>query len=123
MVHDTRTTGVGQKFRPVAEKSTRGDFVKKSYHSLPRVLHLQHRRAPGAQLLDHDAEELLGNVDGQLLIRLEPLAVRTLARNHSRSRNLKLVTLAPHRLHQNREMELAATRHGPRVAGFGGFHP
>ena len=34
-----------------------------------------HLAAPRAQLLDDDADVLLGHVDHQLLVRLQPLAV------------------------------------------------
>ena len=122
MVHDAGAASVGQKFRTVAEQSARRDFVKQSYHSLPRVLHLQHRRPAWPQLFNDDAEEFFGNIDGQLLIGLESLASWTCARDHTRTRNLELVAFAAHRLHQNRQMQLSTPADSPGVGRFSVFH-
>src|SRR5437870_2427041 len=115
MVHDAGAARVGQKLRAVAKQSPRRNLVQKAHHSLPRILHLEHRGPPWTELLDDDAEEFLGDIDRELLVRLQTLAVRTLTRDHARTRHLKLVALASHRLHQNGEVELPAAGHGPRI--------
>ena len=78
MVHDAGAASVGQKLGAITEQSARRDLVEKSHHSLPRILHLEHRCAARAELLDHDAEKFLGNIDRKLFVRLESLALRPL---------------------------------------------
>src|SRR3954465_12992433 len=122
MVHDARSPSIGEKLGAIAEQSARGNLVKKTNHSLPRILHLNHRGASRSQLLDNDAEELFGHIDGKLLVWLETLTLRTFACDNSRPRHLELISFAAHRLHQNRQVQLAATRNGPRIGGLGVFH-
>src|SRR6185369_4369153 len=74
-----------------------------------------HLAAPRPELFDHRAEEFLRDVDRQLFVRLETLTARTLARDHTRPRDLELVSLAPHGLHQDREMQLTASGNGPGI--------
>ena len=76
----------------------------------------------GPIFFDHLAEVFLGHVDRQLLVRLGALAVRPFARDHARTRHLELVPLASHRLHQDREVQLAAPRHRPRIRRIGVLH-
>ena len=71
-MHDAGAARVGQKLRSIAEQSASGNLVEEAHHSLPRILHLQHRCSARAELLDHDAEEFLGHIDRELLVRLEP---------------------------------------------------
>src|SRR5450756_1548147 len=103
MVNDAGAASVGEELRAVAEQSASRDLVQQSHHFLTRILHLQHRRSARPELLDHDAEVFLRHIDGQRFVGLESLALRTFTRDHSRTRYLKLVTLAPHRLHQDGE--------------------
>src|SRR5690606_41329624 len=76
--------------------------------SRSRAGHLAQLAAPRAELLDVDAHVLLRDVDDDLLVRLERLAVRALARDHARPRDGELVPLAAHRLHQDPQVQLAA---------------
>jgi hypothetical protein len=71
------------------------------------------------ELLHHRPQVVLGHVDGELLVRLEALAVDAGLDDHARPRHLELVSLAPHGLHEDREVELAAPRHLPRVGRVG----
>ena len=70
-----------------------------------------------------DAHVLLGDVDHELLVRLQPLAVGTEPGDDPRPRHLELVALAPHRLHQDAEVELAASRDGVGVGAVGLLDP
>ena len=65
--------------------------------------------------LGDDAEELLGHVDRQSLDRLVHDAV-DLANDHLRLADRELEALAPHRLDEHGELELAAALHLPGVA-------
>src|SRR5690606_41930098 len=51
------------------------------------------------------------------------LAGWTLLQDHPRARHLELVTLAPHRLHQDAEVQLTASAHRVGVGRVGGFDP
>ena len=114
-MHDPGPASISQKFRSVPKQPARRNAIEQPDESLPRVLHLDHLTAARSELLDHVAEVLLGDVDRQLLVRLEALAIDAFARDHSRARHLKLEPLTPHGLHEDREMQLAAARYGPRV--------
>src|SRR6185436_2313043 len=78
-----------------------------------------HLAASRSELLDDISEVFLGNVDRQLLIRLEALAVDSLAGDHARPRHLELEPLTAHGLHEDREVQLAATRDSPRICRVG----
>ncbi len=82
-MHDAGAASVGKELGTVAEQPARGNSVEEADHSLPRILHLQHPGAPRPELLDDDPKELLRDIDRELLIRLESLAVRTLAGDDS----------------------------------------
>ena len=74
-VHDRGAARVGEELGAIPEEATRGDLVHQAHEPLPRVLHLDHARLAGAELLDDGPHELLGDVDRELLVRLQPLAV------------------------------------------------
>ena len=67
---------------------------------------LEHRALAGRQRLGHRAHVLVGHVDDAFLDRLVALAV-DLAGDDLRLAHLQLVALAPHRLDQHGELELA----------------
>ena len=115
--------GVGQELRPVAEQAACRNLEGEPHHPHTRIAHLQHFRTPRPELLHDDAHVLLGDVDGELLVRLQPLAVRPFAQDDPRARYLELVPFAPHRLHQDAEVQLAAARHGVRVGRIGRLDP
>ena len=73
------------------------------------VDHLRHLALARAELLRHRADELLGDVHHEVLHRLERLAV-FLVRDDLGLADLHLEALAPHRLDEDRELQLAAPR-------------
>src|SRR6266516_6909489 len=77
--------------------------------------HLHELGSPLGQFLHHDSGEFLIDVDRDLLDRLLELAVRTALEQHLRPRYAELEALAPHGLDQDRELELAASRHLERI--------
>src|SRR5205814_2270461 len=89
MVHDTGSARISQELGPVAKQPTRRNLVKKSHHSLPRILHLEHCGAARPELLYHYAEKFFGNIDRKLFVRLESLALRPLTRDHAGAGDLK----------------------------------
>ena len=123
MVHDAGAAGVGEELRPVAEEPAGRDPEGEPHHPLPRILHLGQLAPARPQLLHDDAHVLLGHVDHQLLVRLEPLAVRPQLGDDPRPRHLELVPLAPHRLHQDAEVELAPAGDGVGIGAVGLLHP
>src|SRR4051812_48905033 len=114
-MHDARATRIGQKLRAVAEQPTGRDAIQYAHESLTGILHLDHLTATWTELLDHDTEKVFGDVDRKLLVRLELLAVHPRLQDHARTRDLKLVPFATHRLDENRKMQLAASAHRPGV--------
>ena len=78
------------------------------------VDHLLHAALAQREELGDDAEVVLGNVDREELDRLVALAV-DLADDDLRLPDGELEALAPHRLDEHRELELAAALHFPRV--------
>ena len=61
-----------------------------------------------AELLDHRALILVGDVDDELLHRLEELAVGVAVRDDLGAADAELEALAPHLLDEDREVQLAA---------------
>src|SRR5215208_5540678 len=98
-MHDSRAARVGQELRPLAAQAAGRDAIQQSYRSLAGILHLDHLTATRAALLDHISEMFRWNVERQLLVPRQSLAARTPAGDHARTRHLKLVALATHRLH------------------------
>ena len=86
------------------------------------VDHLLHAALAQGEELRHDAEIVLGNVDGEQLDRLVALAV-DLANDDLRLADGELEPLAPHRLDEDRQLELTATLHFPRVGPLGRQDP
>src|SRR5690606_8384433 len=114
----------------VPEESPGGDTVDEPDESgvglaraPARVPHLQHFALACAERLDDDADEGLGDVDDDLFVGLEELAVGTAARDGSWPRDRELVPFAPHRLHEDPEVELPSTRDGEGVGGVGVLDP
>ena len=122
-MHDSRSPGVRQELRAIPQQAPRRQLEPHPHHAHPRVLHVQQGRAARAQLLHHHAEVALWAIDHQLLVGLELLSVRPFARDDARPADLKLISLAPHRLHQHAEVQLAASRHGERLGVVRLLHP
>src|SRR5207237_6529526 len=110
---------ISEELGTVAEQTARRNAIAQPNETLSGVFHLQHLTTPRSELLDHRAEKFLWHVDHQLLVRLEALAIRAFARDHSRPRHMKLIPFSPHRLHQNTQMQLAAAGDRPRIRPFG----
>ena len=94
-----------------------------SIRTLPRpsfTMSIIRARRPPTRSLTSDKR--LGGVDDQMLDRFVDLAV-DLAGDRLRPRHLKLVPLAPHRLDQDREVQLPATGYGEDVRLVGRLDP
>src|SRR5436190_7069018 len=113
-VHHAAPARGGVERLPEPEQSARRDLVDGVHHAVVAVLHVLERSAAAAGELDHGAELFLRDLDLELLVRLLRLAVDFL-QDHLRPRDLELVTLAPHRLDEDREVQLAAAAHHERV--------
>jgi hypothetical protein len=100
-MHDAGTACVGKKLAPVTEQPSRRDRVTKAHQAGTRILHVEQFRPSSTKPFDHRAQVRLRDVDHQLFIRLELLAVGTLAGNDARTRNLKLVPFPSHRFHED----------------------
>src|SRR5262245_38716898 len=119
MMNHASSSGVRQELTAISEQPARGNSVTKSHHSLAGVFHLEHLGTPWPKLLDDGAEKFLRYVDHELFVRLESLAVCADPGDDTRTRHLKLVPFTPHRLHENREMQLSTARHGPGIGRIG----
>src|SRR6185369_7033997 len=84
VVHDSVSTRVRQEFRTIPEETARRNAIEQSYEALSRVPHFQHLATTRTELLDHHPQKLFRDVDGQLLVRLEALSIRTLSGDHAR---------------------------------------
>ncbi len=80
--------------------------------------HLGHDALARAELRDHDALEVLGHVDDEILDGLDADAV-DLLRHDLGTRHLQLESLAPHHLDQDRQLQLAAADHLHLLGRFG----
>ena len=79
--------------------------------------------AARAELLGDDADVLLGHVDDEVLHRLVVCAVLGLRDDPRACETCELEALAPHRLDQDRELELAAPETLKRVGRVGLLDP
>ena len=111
--------GVGQEVGAVPEETPGRDPEGEPHQAQPRVPHLRQVRPPRAQLLHDDAHVLLRHIDHQLFVRLEPLAIRSVPGDDPRTRDLELVSLAPHRLHEDGEVQLAPAGDLQRIGRLG----
>ena len=83
-------------------------FVRAARLITPRLVldqHLDFR----SELFDHRAEELFRHVNREFFERLQLFAVFARARDDARPRDLKLKPFATHRLHEDGEVQFAAS--------------
>src|SRR5262249_34501170 len=110
----SRAARVGQEFGAVADEPATRDAVFEPYPAGAVVDHLDHLPLARAELGRDGADELLGNVDDQMLHRLEgPAALPP--RDDLRLADLELEALAAHHLDEDRELQLAASGHAKRI--------
>jgi hypothetical protein len=93
-----------------------GDAVLEAHAAGAVVDHLDHGGSPRADLLRDRADVLLGDVDDEVLHRLERLAA-FLARDDGGLADLQLETVAPHPLDEDGELQLAAAGDSEGVGG------
>ena len=98
-----------------------GDEVLHAHPAGAVVDHLLEPALAQREQLRDDAEELLGDVDGDALDRLVHLAV-DLAGDDLGLADGELEALAAHHLDEHRELQLAAALHLPRVGPLGRQH-
>src|SRR3954452_25262439 len=113
-VEDPRAARLGQELGAEPDQPARVHQVLDSAPAGPVVDHLLHAPLPQREQLRRDAEEVLRDVDREALDRLVQPPVQ-LTRDNARLADRQLESLAPHRLHQHRQLELAAPLHLPRV--------
>ncbi len=101
--------GVGQEFAVIADQAARrGEKSDPDLAATGRP-EVGHFRAPPAHLFDHDAGEVLIDVDLDFLDRLQALAGPEIVPvDHPRPADRELEALAPHGLDQDAELQLAA---------------
>ena len=120
VVHDARAARVGQELRAVAEQSARRNAVQQRAPApAPDSSSRSSRRA--AARASRSRRRGIPRARRSPAPRTARAARRStpVASDHARTRHLELVALAPHRLHEDREMQLAAARHRPRVRRVG----
>ena len=120
-MQDPRAARLGEELGAEADQPARGHEEVEPNPAGAVVDHVLHAAlAQGEHLRDH-AEEVLRHVDREPLDRLVQLAV-DLARDHLRLADRQLEALAPHRLDEHGELQLAAALHLPGVAAVGVHH-
>ena len=105
--HQPGARGEGQEGVAEPDQPASRDEVLEPHAALPVVDDLDHLAAPLAERLGDRAEVLLAHVDREVLDRLHALAVDPLDDGLGPG-DLELVALAPHRLDEHREVQLAA---------------
>ena len=122
VVEDAGAPGLGQELGAEPDQAAGRDPVVEAHPARPVVDHLEHGALAQRQQLGHDAEILVGHVDADPLHRLVHLAV-DLPGDDLRLAHRELEALAPHRLDQHGQLELAAAEHLPHVGALGRGHP
>ncbi len=114
VVQEAGAARLGEELGAEADETTRGNEELEAGPPGAVVDDLLHPTLADREELGDGAEELLGHVDGHAVDRLVHLAVDR-AGHHGGLADGELEALAAHRLHQHRELELAAALHLPRV--------
>ncbi len=116
MVEDSLTARVRHELGAVPEEAARGHAETEP--SRARVSHrsqVGHLTSAGAELFDDRADHVGRDFDDRLLVWLLEPSPLVLSRDDPRARDLELVPLPAHRLHEDREVEFASATHGERV--------
>ena len=122
VVQQRRAPGLGEQLGPEADQPPGGHEELEAHPARPVVHDLLHAPLAQGEELGHDAEEVLGDVDGHPVDRLVDHAV-DLAGQHLRLADRQLEALPPHHLDEHRELELPPALHLPGVGPLGGQHP
>src|SRR5262249_1222677 len=121
--HDARAAGVGQELAVVPDQAAGRHMESEPRLAAARGPHVAEFAAALSDLLDDDAGELLVDVDLHLLDRLQPLAAGRIALEAPpRPAAREFVAPAPHRLHQHRQLQLAAAGDLEGVLALGFAH-
>ena len=106
-VHDAGAARVGEELAMIADQAARRGGEGQPRLAAARRAHVGHLALALRHLLDDRARMLVVDVDDDRLIGLLA-AVGAVAEEDARAADRKLEALAPHRLDQHAELELAA---------------
>src|SRR5262249_44295415 len=121
--HDAGAAGIREELPVITDEATRRHMEDETGLAAAGRAHVHELAAALADLLDHDARELVVDVDLHLLNRLLALAGSGICpEDDARAADRELVAFAPHRLHQHGELQLAAAGHLERVLALGLAH-
>ena len=121
MVGDPGTARLLQELGVEADQTARGHHVLQADATAAMVDGLRHAPLAERQKLRDDPNVVLRDVDGERLDRLVQPAV-DLARNDLGAAGGELEALAPQRLDEDRELQLAATLDDPGIRALGVLH-
>src|ERR1039458_528872 len=109
-VHNRRTARIREDFAAQSDQPARGHMEIEPHTAGALVDHLDHLSLPGAQFLNHHAQEILRAIDDQVLHRLVEFVVDR-ARQDLRLAHRQFVAFPPHHLDQDGELQFAAAHH------------
>ena len=112
--HDAVAARGGKEGVAQADQAARGNRVLQADGATAIIDHIGEAGAPVADQVADGADVLLGGVDDELLHRLVHHAIDGLG-NDLRTGDLELVPLTPHRLDQDREVQLAPAGDGEDI--------
>ncbi len=119
-IHDDGAAGVGEQIAAQADEAAGGHAEFKADAAVAVVVHLDHLAAARAEALDDGADEVLGDVDGEVLDGLHELAV-DFPGDDFRAADHELKAFAAHHLDEDGELELAAAEDLKAVGAAGLF--
>ena len=117
-VQQTRASRGREELSTEPDETAARHAVLEARTAVSRVAHLGHAATAGAHSLGDDTDERFGDVDDHVLDRLALDPVDD-ARDHLGVAELHLVALAPHRLDEDRELQLTAAEQGERIGRVG----
>ncbi len=91
---------LGQHLAAQADEATAGNTELQTLAAIAVIVHLQHLPAPGPQTLDHGADKVVGNVDSEMLHRLQNFAIDRFGNNLGTAHH-QLKAFATHHLDQD----------------------
>ena len=120
-MHDPVSFGIGKKLRTEPDETS-----CRHYEFEPQITrqfnHVDHFRPLGSQLIHDRAHKFLGHIDSEKFQRLTFFPFNVLI-NNLRFAYRELIAFAPHRLDEDRQMELAAATDFKSVRAVGFTNP
>src|SRR5215467_241412 len=108
-IHHDGAARVGEKLAAQSDKPAARHPKLDANTAVTMIVHVGDFALARSELFHHDANELFRYIDGQIFNRFHQFAIDPFS-DDFRLTHHEFVTLAPHHLDQNRELQFAAAK-------------